>query len=245
MVNIALCDDDRAFADTLAGLVKTFFENRDIPARIDAFPDGRRLAERYTDEEKPYDIVFLDIDMPGLNGKDTARTLRGLDSSFRLIFISSYQNEVFNCFEYGLSDFIPKQMLGERLDKSLERAVEAICKQPARLFFNVRDKNNEPAAVRVLPEDILYFECIQKRVYLNLKKGLETESLCLAKCRWKDIEARFGGGEFIQPHRGYLVRIKAIAAVRDDRILLDNGAYLPLGRRNKKAVEGMLLNMLD
>ncbi len=242
MLQIACCDDNKNFLDMLVSLIEGFFKSEGMPCNVSAFTNGEELIEAFKRNNQPYDVVFLDIDMPAINGKDVAKALRSMDSAFKLIFISAHENEVFNCFEYDVLDFIPKRLTEGNIIKTLHRTVQAVkFKNEEYHFFEVKGTRGRTETIRVLLSDIFYFESINRKVYLNERDG----SYELTKLKWNQIELKYLPLSFVEPHRGYLVNVKFIAAIKDTLIELDNGVLLPLGRRNKKTVENMLLSLID
>ena len=69
MFNIAICEDDRIFIKRLKELIEAYFKSNDYEATIDMFFDGEDLIKEVEEEKTRYDLIFLDIDMPKMNGK--------------------------------------------------------------------------------------------------------------------------------------------------------------------------------
>ena len=75
------------------------------------------------------DLVFLDIEMEGTNGMDTARALREADQSLQLVFVTGYSDYVFDGYEVGALGYLLKPAGAEELEKVLTRALTALQRQ--------------------------------------------------------------------------------------------------------------------
>ncbi|MBD5384063.1 MAG: response regulator, partial [Ruminococcaceae bacterium] len=108
MLRIAVCDDDPIYINsTLKPLFSEALKAAELPAEIHFFVDGVSLLGEFR-AHNGYDIVFLDIDMPDVNGIALAEELRKLDARFYLAFLTAYPDEAINTIPYSVKAFIPK-----------------------------------------------------------------------------------------------------------------------------------------
>ncbi|MCF0107355.1 MAG: response regulator, partial [Holdemanella sp.] len=108
MISIAICDDNIDFLkNELKQCLEQASQNTRQPVSVRYYRDGITLLNCFEPDNIP-DIVILDIEMPEINGKELARKLREIDSSFCLVFISSYPQEVFDTLKYQIDAFIAK-----------------------------------------------------------------------------------------------------------------------------------------
>ena len=96
MLHIAICEDDKIFINRLKDIVESYFTTNDYEVDIHLFFDGEDLVEEIEIEESKYDVIFLDIDMPILDGINAARMLREMDKDFILVFLTSLDEEVYS-----------------------------------------------------------------------------------------------------------------------------------------------------
>jgi len=94
VIHIAICDDEKEMSDRTAKLVSDFFRRKNLQMALLQFSGGEELL-RY---DKPIDILFLDIQMRGLDGMETARKLRERGFKGFLIFITVLKEMVFQSF---------------------------------------------------------------------------------------------------------------------------------------------------
>ena len=125
MINVGFCDDDSKFIDKIVPNVQSIFKQLKIEAKFYIFTNGNTLIKNF-ERYSPYcDIIFLDIDMPIINGKDVAKRLRIIDKNFKLIFLTSYEQEALNTFQYNVIGFLPKSHIAEQLEETIKRVVKA------------------------------------------------------------------------------------------------------------------------
>lgn len=106
MINIAICDDEKYISDKVKKLALDFFYRKNVEIKISQFGSGEELL-RYN---KSIDILFLDIQMDGIDGMETARKLRSQNYKGYLIFITVLKEMVFQAFEVQAYDYLVKVM---------------------------------------------------------------------------------------------------------------------------------------
>ena len=103
-MNIGVCDDDVVMVDLIHNIVKNFFVERNIPCSLFKYFRGEEVLAA---EQTP-DLVFLDIDMPGIGGMETAKEIQRLDMAKKpyICFLSSHKEEIQNAFKVKAFRFI-------------------------------------------------------------------------------------------------------------------------------------------
>lgn len=230
MIKIAVCDDDVHFtSDTLKPLISKAVKDADIQANVTYFENGNELLLEF-EENRIFDIVILDIDMPSINGKELAKKLRDIDSEFCLAFISALKEEVYSTILLGISAFIPKEF-----DKSIY--IESLS-QVFRDYSNRKPDDNIveilvdgiPSIRRIPLNNIYYFQSIGGNIVLHTY----SEQFILVERVLEKIVQVYSHKGFYRTHRNYLVNIGRIFEVMDREIILSNKEHLPLSKRNYK-----------
>lgn len=235
-VKIAVCDDDADFLkNVFRPLIESAVKQAGADARVSFFSDGRQLLERFA--EDGFDLVILDIDMPRINGKELAAELRLLDSSFFLVFATSYRDEVYNTIPYRINAFITKDSPGEKIIAELSRVISERAKFSPDLYAAEIISNGEKKLMRIAVNDLFYFCCIKRRIYLHTGK----REYLLSESRFADIEAQFLDKGFYEICRGWIVNTSKISLVERSQITLDNGELLPLSRGRYAELQQLLL----
>jgi DNA-binding LytR/AlgR family response regulator len=114
-MRIAICDDEKEIRELLASKVKNICPK----AKIFLYGTGEELLA----ETGQPDLLFLDIQMPGMDGMDTARALRKKDQDTILIFVTAIEEYVFQAFDVGAFHYIVKPFCDEKLETVLQKAV--------------------------------------------------------------------------------------------------------------------------
>lgn len=232
MLNVAFCDDDRNFLHNVEKEAKKIFETLKVKTSIDLFTDANLLIEKFEQYNPHYHIIFLDIDMP-LNGKEVARKLRLIDHQFKLVFITSFEQEVLNTFQFNVSDFLPKQLLKKRLLSVIQRVVNAVNEEnPQNQIFEVNRKDDDITTIKVPLNDIMYIESVNRKSYLHTKR----ETYLLHGYKFTELATHYINFNFVDIHRICIVNIKYIYSIGETEVQLDNGRILPLSRRKRQNV---------
>lgn len=233
MLNVAFCDDDNSFLYNIVPMAKKIFKKLKIDVSIYIFTNADTLIKSFEQYNPYYNIIFLDIDMPIDNGKEVARKLRLIDRKFKLVFITSFEHEALNTFQYDVSGFLPKLMLDEQLPSVIERIVKAINEEnPQIQVFKVNIKDNRISTIKVPLNDIMYFESINREVFLHTKR----ETYLLHGHKFVDLVEHYCELGFIDIHRTCVVNIKYVFSIDNIEICLDDKTILPLSRRKKQKV---------
>jgi DNA-binding LytR/AlgR family response regulator len=189
-------------------------------------------------QENPVDFIFLDIEMPQLNG---LAFLKILVNKPIVILTSAHRNYAIDGFDQDVVDFLLKPISFERFMKGLSKvykdlqAVKNIHdqtpdkKSDAVLHFRV-DKEN----VKVLMKDILWVESIKD--YVKIKTSGQ---ILKTYQRISYLEERLPGSLFMRVHRSFIVAIDKVSSSGADFVKV-NGDKIPIGRNYKKAVQRKL-----
>lgn len=236
-MKIAVCDDDPKFLKAVfSPMIESAVKRSGADAKVSFFSDGRQLLERFAKDG--FDLVILDIDMPHLNGKELAAELRLLDSSFFLVFATSYRDEVYNTIPYRINAFIAKDSEPEKMTAELSRVISERARFSPELYAAEIVVNGERKLMRFAVNDLFYFCCIKRKIYLHTGK-LE---YLMAESRFVNIEEQFLGKGFYEVCRGWIVNIGKISLVERSSVTLDNGEQLPLSRGRYAELQKILLN---
>lgn len=214
-MQIAICDDEKNIRELIGNKVTKQYPKADIVF----FQSGEELLL----SDKHIDILFLDIQMTGRNGMETARELRKKDKSVILIFVTAIEEYVFQAFDVGAFNYIVKPIDDTKFADVLCRAVDEWCS----LDMDVRELeanyvmiNNGGVHTKVMIEDIVYAEVFNRKVVIHkLNEKIEYYG------KMSDLEA-VAGDSFFRPHRAYLVNFKYVEKYDATTIYLEKGTAL-------------------
>ena len=241
MLKIAICDDETIFMHKiLKPYINMALKAAKVTGEISFFTDGQKLIDDFKNDNI-YDIVILDIDMPGLNGKQTAEKLRIINSSFFLIFSTSFKAEVYNTIPYRINAFISKDSDKETYIKELSRVFNEYIKlKPQYEIFEIVDEYKNKSVLKLMLNDIFYICCINKVIYLNTG----TKEYILSEKRFESVVEKYLPRGFFEICRGYIVNLSRVKKANSLEIVLDNDKKLPVSRRKHKYVLEALSKMI-
>ena len=234
IINIAVCDDKQESLDLI---LKELYKAADtLNITIETYPymNGNKVVDLIYNNKEDFDILFLDIDMPNISGLEVAKKLRKKESDIILIFISSYEQYVFESIEYNPFRYIRKN----RIDKELFLAVKAACSRLDEMKDTYIVVKTEDSEVKIKHSDIMYFETAARKVGIHLNNG---EILTVRKTI-KDLFEELNDEHFIRIHSGCVTNARYIAKFSSYDITLDNGERLIVSRTRMKNVKITLMN---
>ena len=214
-MQIAICDDEKYIRELISDKVKTQFPG----AEIVFYASGDELLL----SDKPMDILFLDIQMSGKNGMETARELRKKDKHTMIIFVTAAEEYVFQAFDVGAFHYIVKPIEDGKFTEVLCRAVDELQVQkiqekvPEERYLMI---NNGGVHSKVKIDDIIYAEVFNRKVVIH-KRNETIEYYG----KMSDLEA-LAGDNFFRPHRAYLINFKYVEKYDASTIYLEKGTAL-------------------
>ena len=237
MLQVAICDDDRATLERYAVQLERLAVQEQLGMRLTTYPSGEALLFALEDLDWRLDIVYLDVQMPGLDGIETARRLRAAGCEAQILFLTNSRDEVFESFDVRPLQYLLKGGLTmEKFRTSFMRAVQLCGRQQEALFVCERG-----AERRAIPfGEITYFEVIKRIVTVHYAGGGFAFYSSMG-----ELERRLPPGAFVRTHRAFLVALSKIRRLDQESLGLTNGVSLPLGRTYIKQVREQLSRYLS
>ena len=231
MIHIAICDDEKYMSDHIKTLVSDFFRKRNRKIRLRTFLSGEELLAY----DGQIDICFLDIQMKGMDGMETARRLRADQFQGFLIFITILKEMVFQSFEVQAYDYLVKPVEENQFERTMERLYTSM--QNAGEDSILVQKGYEGRIVQ--KDEIIFCEIIDRKIYLNLESG---EILDYYE-QIENLETKLGI-HFFRCHRSYLINLKHLKGYRNGTAYMDNGKEVPVSRLRSKEFSGVVLQYM-
>lgn len=222
-MKIAICDDDKGFRESTAVSIERMFKERNIECSVHTFESGEKLLAGYKD--KRFDAVFLDIEMPVLDGFETARKLIIINPEVNIIFISNKEAMVYSSYEYSPLWFVPKSqmfLLSDAINKIIakieNRKIEESC-----ISFGV--EKNKLAVIDV--KNTLYIKSESHYIRIYHENGAVSESY---RNTLDFMEKKLSDYGFIRCHERCLVNYRKIYTIKAANCILFNGEKIPISR---------------
>lgn len=206
-MNIAICDDENYWRETLTVLLNEYKTKRHIELYITYFRDGTSL----TKSPKVFDIIFMDYQMKELNGVETAQKLRMSNNDCIIIFVSAFPDAALDTFEVDAFRFLIKPINKEKLFKSLDDYQ----KQAEKERFLIFKTHN--GTIKIKESDIIYCEAAQKHTIIHTVKCAYEININI-----KQIENKLSKENFFRCHKAYIVSFFHISFHNNTDITMDN-----------------------
>ncbi len=192
-MNIAICDDDKQFRESLEKHLKTYFDERSISLNFFHFSYGEDLLE----SPILFDLVFLDVEMGKLNGIDTGKELKRKNPHNIIFVVTSYDNYLDDAFMIKAFRFLQKPLNVIRLYRALDDASELI-NNDIIVFYDMKSSSN----VRVYANDIILVEIEKKKtkIVTNNDTYYSNEKISA----WKN---KLNGISFVCPHSSFIANL--------------------------------------
>ncbi|RKJ50811.1 DNA-binding response regulator [bacterium 1XD42-8] len=214
-MNIAICDDEKAIREQINEMI----EKEKAGMCIDLYETGDALLAA----DKKFDIVFLDIQMDGTDGIETAKKLRERDEDIILIFITGIREYVFQAFDVAAFHYLLKPVEEDKFREVFHRAERELGKRKKQrretVFIKTRNRS-----FSLEKDSVLYIESRGKKVEIHT-----TGATVEAYASMNEMEGQLGCG-FFRCHRGYLVNMAYVAEYDSGSITLNSGECVYLAK---------------
>lgn len=190
------------------------------------------------------DVVFLDINMPGLDGLDLARLLTGFAKPPLVVFVTAHEDFAVQAFDLKAVDYVLKPVRKERLAEAVRRAAELSDAAAPRIPVSEPDPDHIPVELGgvtrfVNVEDITHVEAQGDYARLHTTKGSH-----LVRIPLSTLEERWRSRGFVRIHRRHLVALRHIGELRLDAgavSVLVGAEELQVSRRHARELRDLLM----
>ena len=221
MLRCAIVEDSPRELEHLKECLARYSAERDIPLETTVFGDAASFLEHYRAD---YDIVFMDIELPGINGMEAARRLREIDRQVILIFVTNMAQFAVKGYEVDALDYIIKPAQYGPLSIKLDRAAQRWRAAAESVMVAL-----PTGTQRLLLWEIYYIEVQGHKLTYHTEKGQLPGTGTL-----QDAEQRLHGKGFLRCNKCYLVNQKHIQTVTGSDVVLSNGEKLQISRLRKQ-----------
>lgn len=218
MLSIAVCDDEIIECCNMEKRIKKIIEEMKIPCIIRQFRSGGELLQAL----ESFDIVFLDIMMPEMDGMKTAQLFRKKVSDKILIFVSSSREYVFEAYDVEAFQYLLKPVEDRKLKNVLQKAVLKT-ERRSQEFIIVSSQRQKK---KLFLDDIYYFEIKGRIVDAHGPEGIFTYYEQMG-----ELENKLQDKGFFRCHKSYLVNLKYVDGYNRQEAVLENGERIVIAKR--------------
>lgn len=218
MMSIAVCDDEILECAGIAEKIEKVLKPMKVPYVIRQFESGEKLLQA----QESFDIVFLDILMPDLDGMRTAEMFREKSPANLLIFLSTSRKYVFDAYEVEAFRYLLKPLDMEKLKKVLEKAVEKTEKTPKDFIMVSKEREKN----KLFLDDIYFFEIRGRVIEAHGMDGVFTYY-----GRMGALEESLLDKGFFRCHKSFLVNLKYVDGYNRQELVLETGKRIGIAKR--------------
>lgn len=227
MWQVAIVEDEDEAAKTLAEYVARYGREFGHEFNVTRFP----TAVQFGAAKRDFDLVFMDIDLPGMNGMEAAGLMRSYDERTPIIFVTNLAQYAVRGYEVDALDFIVKPVSYYHFSMRMDKAVR-IMRRSARDQIAVSTR----AGVIVIPlADLMYVETINHDLVYHLV-GVDDEELPRVRGSLAKFEEQVAGGPFLRISSGCVVNMDHVRSVQTGILHMSNGETLYASRARKREV---------
>ena len=231
MIGVAIVEDEAFYVQQLKKYLHRYKSEHDESIRITVFSDGDEIVESYRAD---YDIIFLDVQMPFLDGMTTAEVIRKKDAEVIIIFITNMSQYAIQGYAVDALDYVLKPLSYFAFEQRVDKAISQI-KQRTKKYISIPLKGG---IQKLDVSQIFYLESQGHFLLYHTASGVYTSI-----CTMKKEEERFLGMPFCRCNKGYLVNLEHVVGIQDGCVMV-HGDRLQLSRLRRKEFMEALTNYL-
>lgn len=232
MYRILIVEDTPAEADALKALLTRYALKHDLQFKVDVLTS----AVDFVEKRPAADLIFMDIDMPGISGMEAAEALREHDGETPLVFVTNLAQYAVHGYAVDALDFIVKPIEQADFALRMDRAIRQMRKREGSTLTLPTADGMRVVALR----DIIYVDIFRHDLYYHVT-GLPAPLRLRGSIRAAADEL---GSDFVRISSGCLVNMGQVRLIRQGSVILSNGEELYFSRGYRKGALETLGNFV-
>ncbi len=235
MLKIAICDDLSQEREIIKNILTEIQIKWEVDFTIKCFSSGEELIAKIKNEF--FDVILLDIVMNGIDGIETATTIRTFGESSLIIFVSCTDDRIRELFDIRTIGFIDKPIKTETFEALLKKALKIVSSEKS-VFFTF----NKNGFLKSIPlSEIIYFESSRNEIIIHTTRN-ELRYYDTLSALWERIKDL---NIFILPSRTYIFNMNFISVKSKKIIFEKNGEIFNIGEKYKSDTQERYLNFIE
>lgn len=231
MLHIAICDDDRAAVENHKNMTEHCLKDCGSIGKIETYTTSDNLLCDIVEDRLFFDLILLDIEMPGSSGMEIAEKIKPCLPDVKIIFITSHIEYAIDAFELSIFRYVPKNDIGKRLPSAIQDAIKLIVLEEGKSYTIQTNSRLE----KIPYKDIYYIERDGKNASIATAGGVSKVRKSL-----QQVYGELDAEEFIFIDRGTIANMIHIMQVKDGMAILKNGVSLPISRTHLQEVKAQI-----
>lgn len=230
MLQIAICDDETLLLEEIRKITEDCLQRQQTFSILSTYTNGKELFYDIQDG-KHFDLLLLDIEMPGLSGMELAKRIHELLPDALMLFVTAHYKYAVDAYELHIFRYIPKNQLKERLPHALKDAVSLLEIQNTDSYIISSQNRLE----RIPYKEILYIEKDGKNVLFHTTASGKQEDTSANQNRrvrktLTEVFDELHSGEFHFIERGYIVNLRHVTGISHTDCILTDQTRLPVSQ---------------
>lgn len=235
-MRIAACDDDVSFLQKLSVLLNQYGEENCCNMEYKIYTNPLELVNQI-EKGVHYDVILLDVFMPGINGIQCAKDIRTFDSLVKIIFLTSSAEFAVESYSVKAYQYLLKPIQKEKLFLTLK----LLEKEAEEVETNVLVFKSKTGITKITLSKLEYCEVINRKIILHLISGEE----CECNLRMNELEETLKNyGMFLKPHRSFLVNMDHIHTLATNSIIMECGMKIPVPREKYARIKQIYMEYI-
>ncbi len=223
MIKVAIVEDEFEAQERLRSCLEFFSKKEKVDFDIRVYPSGSAFVESFNCQ---FDIVYLDIEMPGINGMDTAKIIRKKDKQVILVFVTNLAQMALEGYQVEALDFIVKPIDSASFSMKMQRILSRSLSQAGKSISVI---NMDGDTIIIRHRDIYYVETDGHYVIYHMTSGDMKIYGTL-----KQVEEKLGDEKtFVRCNRSFLVNLQYLEKIEKDNVII-HGVSLIISRPSRK-----------
>lgn len=231
MIRIAVCDDDAEIVEELSLTIEKVLSEVNEDSKVYSFTNSCEMFESHV----KFSLIFLDIEMPGLNGIETAQKIREVDSHVQIVYVTNYHDYMRNAYRVHAFDYIQKPIEYESIRTVICDYLKTISSETNDVIEFTTEGLEK---ILLNANEIITIMCGYKRRTIVV---ITTEKEYIFKGTITDIYETLDEHEFFMPNRSCIINMSMVKSFKkNDNITMNDGQDISLSKGNTKVFEAKL-----
>lgn len=232
-MKIALCDDDHTELERVFTIVENYVQAYlpNIETNIKTYSQAEDLLQDLS-ANGCFDLLILDIILPGMDGIELAYEIRKKNSECKIIFLTSSEEFALPSYKVGAFYYLLKPINDEELIEQLHRFFSSM-KEEQNSYVIIREGGQFR---RIFFHSLLYIESVKHMIYFNLTDGN------IYSCYGTMSEfstSLLKDSRFVKCHKSYLVNMEHVIRLSSQGFLLTNKTLVPISRQSYAQIKNL------